>query len=246
METVIPRLLRDARHIAVLTGAGVSAESGIATFRDAQTGLWAKYRPEDLATPEAYQRNPRLVWEWYQWRRQVLSGVSPNPGHFALTEMEKRITGRGGQFTLITQNVDGLHRRAGSRNIVELHGNIGRVKCFAIGTIVETWEIAEDVPPRCPNCGGMLRPDVVWFGETLPPAALAQAIDAAETCDFFISAGTSTLVQPAASLPWLALQHNAFVLEINPNETPLTSFASAALHALSGEALPELVAAAFG
>src|SRR5262245_24556036 len=153
------QLLAKAKYVTALTGAGVSAESGVPTFRDAQTGLWAKYRPEDLATPDAFRRNPRLVWEWYAWRRQLVAGANPNPAHLALADMEKLFS----KFHLITQNVDGLHQRAGSTGVIELHGNIARTKCFEEGTIVSSWPDTDEVPPKCPNCGGPLRPDVVWF-----------------------------------------------------------------------------------
>lgn len=231
--------LRGAGRIAVLTGAGVSAESGVPTFREAQTGLWAQYDPQQLATPRAFRRDPKLVWEWYAWRRELVADVDPNPGHYALAAMEKQVP----TFTLITQNVDGLHQRAGSRQPFELHGNIGRFKCFEqehlIGTLPET----EEIPPRCPRCGGLLRPDVVWFGESLPLAVLQTAVSAAETCDVFFSIGASALVQPAASLPFTALGAGAVVVEINPNETPLTPRADYVLSGPSGEVLPALVTA---
>ena len=149
------RALRNARHVAVLTGAGISAESGVPTFRDVMTELWAQYNPQDLATPQAFARDPQLVWEWDAW---LVSKVKPNAGHRALAELERRVP----RFTPITQNVDGLHQRAGSQRVVELHGNITRVKCFDEGTVMEQWEKTGEVPPRCPNCGGLLRPDVVW------------------------------------------------------------------------------------
>jgi len=161
--------VRTARHIAVLTGAGISAESGVPTFREAQTGLWAQYDPLELATPEAFRRNPKLVWQWYEWRRGLVSKAQPNPGHLALAQLELKVE----RFTLITQNVDGLHQRAGSRNVVELHGNINRTKCFDEEVVIESWAETGDAPPRCPRCGGLLRPDVVWFGEALPRQALA-------------------------------------------------------------------------
>ncbi|MFQ5422096.1 MAG: NAD-dependent deacylase, partial [Anaerolineae bacterium] len=216
-ETLLLKL-RDAQKVAVLTGAGISAESGVPTFREAQTGLWAKYDPEELATPHAFRRNPRLVWEWYAWRRELVANAEPNPGHYALAEMEKRVP----NFTLITQNVDGLHPRAGSQRTVALHGDITRVKCSRDGRPVTTWPETEEVPPRCPRCGGLLRPDVVWFGEGLPPDALRTAVTAARSCDVFLSIGTSALVQPAASLPIEALNNGAYVVEVNMNETPLT------------------------
>ena len=229
--------LRMARRVVALTGAGVSAESGVPTFRDAQTGLWAQYRPEDLATPEAFQRDPKLVWEWYAWRRAIVEGVKPNPGHFALVELERRVP----RMCLITQNVDGLHQRAGSRAVIELHGNIQRTRCFREDLVIDEWVDTGEVPPRCPRCGGWLRPDVVWFGEALPPIALRVAIEAAQTCDLFFSIGTSALVEPAASLPRLALAQGAVVVEINPTVTPLTSAAMYVLQGPSGQVLPELI-----
>ncbi len=234
--------LRDARSIAVLTGSGVSAESGVPTFREAQTGLWERYDPHELATPEAYQREPKLVWEWYSWRRELVEKAAPNPGHEALADLERRLTG---EFVLITQNVDGLHRRAGSRRIVELHGNIMRSKCSIEEIAIEPHEDDENVPPICPGCGAYLRPDVVWFGEALPAGPLEEAFGAARGCDLFISAGTSGLVQPAASLPFEALRGGAVLVEINPNDTPLTRHADYALRGLAVVALPKLVEAAF-
>jgi NAD-dependent deacetylase len=231
-----------ARSLTVLTGAGVSAESGIPTFRDAMTGLWAKFRPEELATPEAFLRNPRMVWEWYAWRRERLAGVSPNAGHRALAAIEAECTMRGAEFTLVTQNVDGLHHAAGSRNVHELHGNIRRVKCFERGHPASAWPTGEPVPPRCPECGSPLRPDVVWFGEMLPERELEQAFAAARRCDVFLSVGTSGLVEPAASLPLLALEAGATVIEINPDPTPLTRRAAIVLAAAAGAMLPRLAA----
>ncbi len=229
--------LRNARHVTVLTGSGISAESGVPTFRDAQTGLWSKFKPEELATPEAFQRNPKLVWEWYAWRRELVTLARPNPGHLALVELEKGVP----QFTLVTQNVDGLHQRAGSRNVIELHGNITRTKCFAEGTVVENWEDTGDVPPRCPFCGALLRPDVVWFSEILPQDALERAVQASRDCDVFFSIGTSTQVYPAAALPWEALDTGAVVVEINPNPTFLTRRATFVLHGPSGVTLPQVI-----
>jgi NAD-dependent deacetylase len=233
--------LRAARHVTVLTGAGVSAESGIPTFRDAQTGLWAKYDPQELATPQAFRRDPRLVWEWYAWRRELVSRAAPNPAHLALAEIERRVP----QFTLITQNVDGLHQQAGSRNVIELHGNIARVKCFEEDVVVERWDETGDVPPRCPHCGGHLRPDVVWFGELLPDKALATAREAAMGCDLFFSIGTSAAVEPAASLPSLAQRRGATIVIVNPE---MRSSASRGFYVLSGPAgvvLPALAQAAW-
>ena len=229
--------LKTAKSVTVLTGAGVSAESGVPTFRDAQTGLWANFRPEDLATPSAFRRNPKLVWEWYEWRRQRVGSVQPNPGHVALAEMEKLFP----TFHLITQNVDGLHQRAGSRNVIELHGNITRTKCFDEGTIIASWPPTSDVPPKCPNCGGLLRPDVVWFDEPLPECEIESAIRATSECDVFLSVGTSTVVYPAASLPFEALQHGATVVEINSQPTPFTDKASFVLQGAAGVVLPRLL-----
>jgi len=245
MTLVLPdeliEAIRVARHLAVLTGAGISAESGVPTFRDAQTGLWARYDPTELATAQAFQRNPKLVWDWYQWRRELVAKAAPNAGHLALAQLESGLLQPGTRFTLITQNVDGLHQRAGSRSIIELHGNIWRTKCFTEDQVVEAWPPTDEVPPRCPRCGGLLRPDVVWFGEALPRHALAAATEAARACDVFFSIGTSALVQPAASLPLLALGHGAVVVEINPDETPLTAHLTYSLRGPAGTILPELV-----
>ncbi len=233
--------IRSAKQIAVLTGAGISAESGVPTFREAQTGLWAKYDPQELATPHAFRRNPKLVWEWYTWRRELVSKAVPNAGHKALVTLEANVP----QFTLITQNVDGLHERAGSRNIIELHGNIMRTKCFDNGRLVTSWPETNEVPPRCPHCGGFLRPDVVWFGESLPYDALETAVAKAQSCDVFFSIGTSSQVQPAASLPLEAIRANAICIEINPENTPLTFFVDYALAGTAGSILPDLITAVF-
>ncbi len=233
--------LRAAQHVAVLTGAGISAESGVPTFREAQTGLWAQYDPQELATPQAFRRNPRLVWEWYDWRRNLVAAAAPNPGHQALAAMEQHAP----RFTLITQNVDGLHQRAGSQTVIELHGNIMRTKCAEDGRLVPHWPPTDEVPPRCPHCGGRLRPDVVWFGENLDHGNLETAVTAAQTCDIFFSIGTSALVHPAAALPLEALKAGAIVVEINPQATPLTLQVSYALTGAAGVLLPALVAAAY-
>jgi NAD-dependent deacetylase len=235
---LIQKLVK-AKRVTVLTGAGVSAESGVPTFRDAQTGLWAQYRPEDLATPRAFRRNPRLVWEWYEWRRKLVADAKPNPAHLALVELEQLFP----LFHLITQNVDGLHQRAGSRCVVELHGNLTRTKCFEEGTIIPSWNETGEVPPKCPNCGGLLRPDVVWFEEPMPEAEMQLATTASTTCDVFFSIGTSTVVYPAAALPSEALGSGATVVEINPQPTPLTAQAHFALAGAAGVVLPELVKA---
>ncbi len=234
--------LRAARFVAVLTGAGVSAESGVPTFRDALAGLWAQYDPRELATPGAFARNPKRVWDWYAERRAMVAGVAPNPAHYALAALERRVP----QFLLATQNVDGLHQRAGSERVVELHGNILRVRCSREGTVVAHWdEGGADAPPRCAACGAFLRPDVVWFEELLPPEALAAAEHAARRCDVLIVAGTSAEVYPAAALPAEALARGVRVVEVNPNETPLSTYADDVLRGPAGVVLPALVAAAF-
>ncbi len=235
-------VLNRAERVAVLTGAGVSQESGLRTFRDAQTGLWAQYKPTDLASPEAFARDPKLVWDWYAWRREAIKGVRPNAGHYALMEMEKKTP----VFTLITQNVDGLHRMAGSVNIHELHGNIQRVRCSICRTFTETWGDDTETVPKCDQCGGMLRPDVVWFGEALPRDELEAAVIAARSCDLFFSIGTSGVVQPAASLAFEAQNKGAVVVEINTESTPLTPKTDFACHGRSGEILPELVKSVWG
>ena len=234
--------LRKAPNFAALTGAGVSQESGLRTFRDAQTGLWAQYKPEDLASPEAFHRDPKLVWDWYAWRREAVKGVRPNPGHYALAEIERRVS----HFTLITQNVDGLHRMAGSQNVLELHGNIQRVRCAECYTFTETWGDDTESVPQCEKCGGLLRPDVVWFGESLPRDQLEAAVEAARSCAVFFSIGTSGVVQPAAALAFAAHNRGAVVVEINAEPTPLTAKADYAFHGKSGEILPQLVESVWG
>ncbi len=234
VEEILRRRRRETK-IAVLTGAGISAESGIPTFRG-EDGLWKRYRPEELATPEAFARNPALVWEWYDWRRQIIARSQPNPAHRTLAEMEEFFP----RFTLITQNVDGLHQAAGSRRVLELHGNIWRVRCVKEGIVTENREVPlREIPPRC-RCGSLLRPDVVWFGEPLPRDILEEAFAAAEDCEIMLVIGTSALVQPAASIPLVALRCGAAIVEINPHETPLSPYATEILRERAGKALPAL------
>ena len=233
--------LQTAEKLTIMTGAGISAESGVPTFRDAQTGLWAKYDPQELATPTAFRRDPKLVWEWYAWRRELIAQAQPNAGHIALARLEKHLP----TFTLITQNIDGLHRAAGSSDPIELHGNIARTKCFEDGRIVDSWPETDEVPPRCPHCGGLLRPDVVWFHESLPEQALNKAVAAAENCDLFFSIGTSALVQPAASLAHYARRSGAAIVEINLEPTPLTRNVDFVLRGPAAAILPTLVQQAF-
>jgi NAD-dependent deacetylase len=230
-------VVRMSHRVVVLTGAGVSQESGLRTFRDAQTGLWAQYKPTELASPEAFARDPKLVWDWYAWRREAVKAVRPNAGHYALVEMEKRVP----QFTLITQNVDNLHRMAGSQNVLELHGNIQRVRCAECYSFTEVWDDDTEEVPRCKVCGGLLRPDVVWFGESLPRDQLEAAVEAARASDVFFSIGTSGVVQPAASLAFAAHNRGAVVVEINAEPTPLTPKTNYFLQGKSGEILPALV-----
>jgi NAD-dependent deacetylase len=222
--------------VAVLTGAGVSAESGVPTFRGTE-GLWRKFKPEELANVDAFLNNPDLVWSWYQHRREIIRDVAPNPGHECLARLESKVS----DFTLITQNVDDLHRRAGSRNILELHGNIVRNKCIKCGMMIENLAENEskDVP-KCP-CGGLIRPDVVWFGEMLPRKVVMDAFSAAERSAVFFSIGTSGVVQPAASLPVTAKNAGAYLVEINIEPTVLTSFADEYFEGKSGEVLPYIL-----
>jgi NAD-dependent deacetylase len=221
-----------AQRVVVLTGAGISAESGVPTFRG-EGGLWREFRAVDLATPEAFRRDPRLVWEFYNWRREVLAPLSPNPGHEALVKLERRIP----HFTLITQNIDGLHEKAGSRNVLELHGSIWHVRCPGCGAVTEDRSMLPPMP-RCAGCGQLLRPHVVWFGESLDPAILTQAYDAVQRTDVMMIVGTSGTVEPAASMGMLARKKGAWLAEINLEATPYTSFYDASILGKSGEILP--------
>jgi NAD-dependent deacetylase len=232
----VAEILSQGPRLAVLTGSGISAESGIPTFRGKE-GLWKEFRAEELATPQAFARDPRLVWEWYDWRRGIIGSCSPNPAHFTLAEWEKKFPG----FILITQNVDGLHRRAGSTAILELHGNIWEVRCTAEGTVASNHESPlPEIPPRCSSCSALLRPNVVWFGEALPADILDRAYAASVSCEVMLVIGTSAFVQPAASLPVLAAENGATIVEINPDFTPLTESADYSFHDRAGEILPAL------
>jgi len=228
--------LRTAKSVAVLTGAGISAESGLPTFRG-PGGLWRNQKPEQLATPQAFARDPQTVWEWYDWRRQVHSGAQPNAGHRALVGLERAKS----EFLLITQNVDSLHERAGSRAIVHLHGSLWRVRCLQCGEERPNDQVPLDpLPPRC-ACGGMQRPAVVWFGESLPERELNVALAAARRAEVFLVVGTSSLVYPAAALPRVALESGARVIEVNPEPTELTPYAHAPLRGPAGEILPQII-----
>jgi len=227
--------LKSAQRVVALTGAGISAESGLPTFRG-NGGLWKKYKAEDLASIEGFLQKPDVVWEWYEYRRSIYAQAKPNAGHLALAEFEKIFPG----FTLITQNTDGLHRMAGNENILELHGSLRRNRCHSCGKLYpEKVEQNGKIPPRC-ACGGMLRPDVVWFGEPLSPFVLDKALEVSSRAEVFFSIGTSALVQPAATLPLLARRKGAALVEINIEETPLTSQADFFLRGTSSEWLGKI------
>jgi NAD-dependent protein deacetylase/lipoamidase len=227
--------LGEAQHVCVLTGAGISAESGVPTFRDAQSGLWAKYDPLDLATPEAFRRDPSLIWRWYRWRRELVAEAAPNPGHLALARLADIVP----RLTLITQNVDGLHQRAGSNNVIEFHGNLFENRCLVEGCIVDGQE--DGTVPVCPDCGGHVRPGVVWFGEAIPEHALSESFAAAADCDAFLSIGTSSLVYPAAGLAEVAKESGAIVAEINPNPTGMAAYFDHAIEGKAGTVLPTIL-----
>lgn len=227
----VGELLRGAASIAVLTGAGVSAESGIATFRDPD-GLWARFSPRELASMEGFLANPDRVRDWYVHRKAIATSATPNAGHYALASMEKKAQG---SFTLITQNVDRLHQRAGSRNVLEVHGNLIENRCNICSGI------RTDDALVCPNCSGPMRPNVVWFGEGLPEDVFATAEQAARTCDVMLVVGTSAEVWPAAGLPYTTIDHGGVVVEVNPNPTELSSVARYVLNGTSAQVLPQLV-----
>lgn len=239
-------LLKNSRKIAVLTGAGVSKESGVPTFRDALDGLWARFNPQELATPMAFANNPKLVWEWYEFRREMMQNAKPNPGHIALAALEKRCD----DFTLITQNVDDLHEQAGSENIIHLHGSIAQNKCFydcqGDPTLVDISQIIWDKssgPPPCPHCGRWVRPNVVWFHEMLPAIALAQAYAASRSAAVMLVVGTSGLVTPAADLPSHTKSAGGKIIEVNPDYSMITRIADIKLDSAAGEVLPQLLVA---
>jgi NAD-dependent deacetylase len=228
--------IASAESIAVLTGAGISAESGIPTFRDAG-GLWKNFRAEDLATPQAFARDPQFVWEWYDWHRSLIAKAEPNAGHYALAELERRTS----NFTLITQNVDDLHDRAGSTRPLKVHGDIWTLRCTLCGHERHDPRASlPQLPPHC-ECGGTERPGVVWFGENLPPEIWSQAEIAASAASVFLVIGTSALVYPAAGLVHLAKASGAKVVEVNPAETPVSGMVDFSWRAPAAEALPQLV-----
>ena len=241
LTSIAKERIYSSRKVAVLTGAGISAESGIPTFRDAG-GIWTKFSPEELANFDAFYKNTKIVSEWYKKRREIIEKTIPNPGHFALKEMEQLFP----SFHIITQNIDGLHQKAGSGNIVELHGNIMRNYCidckkeYTTDEFDEIYEHNSAHIPKC-ECGGLIRPDVVWFGEQLPQDALENAFQLAEDADVFLIIGTSAYVRPAADIPIAALQNGAYVIEINPAKTGLTNFTHLNLQGKSGKVLPKLL-----
>ncbi len=248
-DDVLTRL-RSARRVMALSGAGISAESGLSTFRDPQTGYWSAFNPEDLASRRGFERNPGRVWSWYAVRRRAAARALPNPGHLALAALQDYYP----ELVVVTQNVDGLHHKAGSRDVIELHGNIQRVLCFEEHIPVDyrdQTEITEEQlagiergewlsVPLCPRCGSLLRPDVVWFGEALPRSALLRADATAASCDVCLVVGTSGVVYPAAGLVEVAHRAGALVVEVNPEETELTPLANISLRGKAGEALPYL------
>ena len=240
-----------AGRLVVFTGAGMSAESGVSTFRDARVGLWARYDPQELATPEAFRRDPDLVWGWYEWRRAAVVAAAPNAGHLAVAELARRVP----HCAVITQNVDDLHERGGFGAPIRLHGTLFAPRCIVCAqpapvpdATAATWveqpaEGRRVPPPRCAGCGGLVRPGVVWFGESLPEQALTAAVEEASACDVLLSVGTSAVVYPAAEIPRLAARRGATVIQVNPQTTPLDGIATVNLRGSAAQVLPALVAA---
>ena len=246
METLIRRaasLLASAHRLVILTGAGMGKESGIPTFREAQDGLWASYDPQQLATPQGFRTNPKLVWEWYQYRLGLVEQAEPHAGHLAVAALEERARGA----VVITQNVDGLHARAGSRDVLELHGSIRRFKCLRGHRGMSMVDLAgqEGTPPLCPRpgCGALVRPDVVWFGEQLDHVVIQRAFVESEACDVMLIVGTSGVVHPAASLPYQAWNRRARIIEVNPVPSELTDLAHVFLQGPAGQVLPNVLTA---
>ena len=241
--------LQNAKHVVVFTGAGVSAESGIATFRDALTGLWERFDAADLATPEAFRKDEELVWGWYEWRRMRVLKAQPNPAHFAIAALAQHVP----KLTVITQNVDDLHERAGSLGVLHLHGSLHCPRCAVCGQAhILPPGIPDEpdggcrlCPPRCHHCAGSVRPGVVWFDEDLPVKELSRAFAAARECDVLFAIGTSGLVQPAAGIPLLAKRAGAKVVQVNPKGTQLDSVCTWSLRGAAGVIMPNLLQAAF-
>jgi NAD-dependent deacetylase len=235
-EKVLHRL-KTARRVVVLTGGGVAAEAGVPSFRESHTGPWAQYDVSELATPQAFLRNPRLVWDWYDHRRRAADAATPSAAHYALVDMEQFYPG----FLLVTQTIDSLHWRAGSRDLVELNGCLRRSRCYEAGHTVHSWDEDGEIPPRCPHCGSPLRPDVVMFGEGLPHAELRRAQHAVEGCDLFVTVGAVGAIEPVASFPFVAKRVGALVLSVGPEDSVYSLMADHVIGATPGEALPELV-----
>ncbi|MCK4596038.1 NAD-dependent deacylase [candidate division WOR-3 bacterium] len=228
-------ILSKCNFLVVLTGSGVSAESGIPTFRG-KDGLWKNFRAEELATKSAFEKNPKLVWEWYDWRRQIINKARLNRAHLAIARLEKMFE----QFFLITQNVDGLHSRAGNKKLAELHGNIWRLRCTTCGKVSFNVDVPlKEIPPIC-KCSGILRPDIVWFGESLQERNLAKTYASTSECDVMLVVGTSGIVYPAASIPFIAKDRGARIIEVNLEETPITQIADVSIFSKAGEILPKL------
>ncbi len=240
MRETVRGWIHEARRVAVLTGAGMSAESGVPTFRDAQTGLWSRFNPQDLATEAAFRAHPQRVWDWYVHRREMIAAVQPNAGHRALASFANR---HPGCLTVITQNVDGLHQRAGQSDALALHGNLAEDRWLdAPRACCQTDTLEASHPPRCQVCGNLRRPGVVWFGEHLPAAALDAAEQAARTCELMLVVGTSGDVYPAAGLALTAHQCGARVVVVNPEATPLDAVAELCLRESAAQCLPPLLA----
>lgn len=235
-DTVLQRL-KNARRVVVLTGGGVAAEAGVPSFRASHTGHWAQYDVSELATPQAFLRNPRLVWEWYDFRRRAADAAQPSAAHYALVDMEQFYP----DFLLVTQTIDSLHWRAGSRDLVELNGCLRRSRCYEAGHTVHSWDDDGDLPPRCPHCGSQLRPDVVMFGEGLPQTELRKAQRAMEQCDLFLTIGAVGAIEPIASFPFVAKRVGAMVLSIDPEDSVYSLMADHVIAATPAETLPELV-----
>lgn len=244
------QLLGDARRVVIFTGAGISAESGVPTFRDDLTGLWARFDAEQLATAEAFHADPDLVWGWYEWRRTRVRRAEPNAGHLAIATIEARVP----NSTVITQNVDDLHERAGTRAAIHLHGSLFAPRCVAAAAHPATFQDTQDAepaelhegrripPPQCASCTALIRPGVVWFGEALPEAALTAAVEAASACDVLLTVGTSGVVYPAAEIPRIAARSGATVIQVNPEPTPLDRISAINLRGSAAQVLPALAA----
>jgi len=229
-------LLSQADNIIAFTGSGISSESGIPTFRG-KDGLWKQFRAQDLATPSAFSSDPKLVWEWYDWRRNIIADKQPNPGHKTIAEWKNLFS----SLYVITQNIDGLHQKAGSENIIELHGNIWKLRCTKEGTVTEDHSCPlKEIPPKCTKCGALLRPHVVWFGESLDMELLSEAVKLCSEADLMLVIGTSSLVYPVASIPMTAVESGVKVIEINPDSTPLTPRADTSIRGKAGDILPEI------